>query len=108
MWITKNGESRTFYDPEDLKTFLEGLHDPTQPMESAVQSSQDTQSQTRGVGQPETVLDTDGRSTIDPQARGRDLERLTKSFDDRGKVLQVVAMHTQLSDRDKSRSPLKP
>ncbi|KAJ1119441.1 hypothetical protein NDU88_007627 [Pleurodeles waltl] len=38
MWITKNGESRTFYDPEDLKTFLEGLHDPTQPMESATQS----------------------------------------------------------------------
>ncbi|KAJ1164971.1 hypothetical protein NDU88_005401 [Pleurodeles waltl] len=32
MWITKNGESRTFYDPEDLKTFLEGLHDPTQSM----------------------------------------------------------------------------
>ncbi|KAJ1190485.1 hypothetical protein NDU88_007223 [Pleurodeles waltl] len=37
MWITKNGESRTFYDPEDLKSFLEGLHDPTQPMESITQ-----------------------------------------------------------------------
>ncbi|KAJ1100983.1 hypothetical protein NDU88_006058 [Pleurodeles waltl] len=37
MWLTKNGESRTFYDPEDLKTFLEGLHDQTQPMESATQ-----------------------------------------------------------------------
>ncbi|KAJ1150612.1 hypothetical protein NDU88_003402 [Pleurodeles waltl] len=33
MWITKNGESRNFYDPEDLRTFLEGLHDQTQSME---------------------------------------------------------------------------
>ncbi|KAJ1143618.1 hypothetical protein NDU88_009924 [Pleurodeles waltl] len=102
MLITKNGESRTFYDSEDLKTFLEGLHDPTQPIEAAAQFPQDTQSQARGAGQPETVLDTDGRSTIDPEARGRDLERLTKSFDDRGQVLQAVTMHTQLSDRDKS------
>ncbi|KAJ1187997.1 hypothetical protein NDU88_004762 [Pleurodeles waltl] len=108
MWITKNGESQTFYDPEDLKTFLEGLHDPTQPMESATRPPQDTQNQTRGMGQPEIALDTDGRPTTDPQTRGRDLERLTKSFDDRGQVLQAVAMHTQLSDRDKSRSPLKP
>ncbi|KAJ1180488.1 hypothetical protein NDU88_005709 [Pleurodeles waltl] len=43
MWITKNGESQTFYDPEDLKTFLEGLHDPTQPIESATQPLQDAQ-----------------------------------------------------------------
>ncbi|KAJ1118343.1 hypothetical protein NDU88_006536 [Pleurodeles waltl] len=108
MWITQNGDSRTFYDPEDLKTFLEGLQDPTQPMEEAAQFPQDTQGQARGAGQPETVLDTDGRPTIDPQTRGRDLERLTKSFDDSGQVLQAVAMYTQLSDRDKSRSPLKP
>ncbi|KAJ1082603.1 hypothetical protein NDU88_002768 [Pleurodeles waltl] len=25
MWITKNRESRDFYDPEDLQVFLEGL-----------------------------------------------------------------------------------
>ncbi|KAJ1213966.1 hypothetical protein NDU88_001595 [Pleurodeles waltl] len=84
MWITKNGESRTFYDPEDLKSFLEGLHDPTQRMESTTLSPQDTQNQTRGMGQSEIALDTDGRPTTDPQTRGRDLERLTKSFDDRG------------------------
>ncbi|KAJ1113538.1 hypothetical protein NDU88_001780 [Pleurodeles waltl] len=80
MWITKNGESRTFYDPEDLKSFLEGLHDPTQPMESTTQPPQDTQNQTRGMGQSEIALDTDGRPTTDPQTRGRDLERLTKKF----------------------------
>ncbi|KAJ1176519.1 hypothetical protein NDU88_001797 [Pleurodeles waltl] len=80
MWITKNGESRTFYDPEDLKSFLEGLHDPTQSMESTTQPPQDTQNQTRGMGQSEIALDTDGRPTTDPQTRGRDLERLTKRF----------------------------
>ncbi|KAJ1170839.1 hypothetical protein NDU88_002710 [Pleurodeles waltl] len=36
------------------------------------------------------------------------MERLTKSHDDRGQVLQAVAMHMQLADRDKSRSPMKP
>ncbi|KAJ1208646.1 hypothetical protein NDU88_004029 [Pleurodeles waltl] len=39
MWITKNGESRTFYDPEDLRIFLEGLHDTSQTMETMTQSS---------------------------------------------------------------------
>ncbi|KAJ1198355.1 hypothetical protein NDU88_002196 [Pleurodeles waltl] len=29
MWITKNGESRDFYDPADLQVFLEGLQDNT-------------------------------------------------------------------------------
>ncbi|KAJ1084349.1 hypothetical protein NDU88_004500 [Pleurodeles waltl] len=39
MWITKNGESRTFYDPEDLRMFLEWLHDTSQTMETMAQSS---------------------------------------------------------------------
>ncbi|KAJ1218852.1 hypothetical protein NDU88_006424 [Pleurodeles waltl] len=41
IWITKNGESQIFYDPEDLRTFLEGLHDQTQSMETTVQTPQD-------------------------------------------------------------------
>ncbi|KAJ1177306.1 hypothetical protein NDU88_002565 [Pleurodeles waltl] len=44
MWITKNGESRNFYDPEDLRTFLEGLQDQTQFMEMTAQLPQTTQS----------------------------------------------------------------
>ncbi|KAJ1097244.1 hypothetical protein NDU88_002369 [Pleurodeles waltl] len=47
IWITKNGESRTFYDPEDLRTFLEGLHDQTQSMETTVQTPQDTRAYPR-------------------------------------------------------------
>ncbi|KAJ1097888.1 hypothetical protein NDU88_003004 [Pleurodeles waltl] len=38
MWITKNGESLNFYDPEDLRTFLEGLHDQAQSMEMTAQT----------------------------------------------------------------------
>ncbi|KAJ1121986.1 hypothetical protein NDU88_000492 [Pleurodeles waltl] len=33
MWITKNGESLNFYDPEDLRTFLKRLQDQAQSME---------------------------------------------------------------------------
>ncbi|KAJ1137928.1 hypothetical protein NDU88_004322 [Pleurodeles waltl] len=102
MWITKNRESRTFYDPEDLRTFLEGLHDQTQSMETIAQTPQNTHGLTLGAGHPETALDLDRRTTMDSQNRGRDLERLTKSYDDRGQALLVVAMYTQLSDRDKS------
>ncbi|KAJ1150434.1 hypothetical protein NDU88_003225 [Pleurodeles waltl] len=111
MWITKNGESRTFYNPEDLRMFSEGLQDMSQTMETTPQSSpppQDVQGQALGAGQPEALLDSDRRTATDSPIRGRDLERQTKNYDDRGQVLQAVAMYTQLSDRDKSCSPLKP
>ncbi|KAJ1170537.1 hypothetical protein NDU88_002412 [Pleurodeles waltl] len=39
MWITKNGASRTFYDPEDLRMFQEGLHATSQTMETTAESS---------------------------------------------------------------------
>ncbi|KAJ1122722.1 hypothetical protein NDU88_001207 [Pleurodeles waltl] len=112
MWITKNGESRNFYNPEDLRAFLESLQDQmqdqTQSMETTAQTTQSTRSPSSGTSRPAPASELEVRSTIDPPTRGRDLERLAKSYDDRGQVLQAVAMHTQLSDRDKSRSPLKP
>ncbi|KAJ1198027.1 hypothetical protein NDU88_001871 [Pleurodeles waltl] len=37
MWITKNGVSKDFYDPEDLQVFLEGLQNQTQSMDTAPQ-----------------------------------------------------------------------
>ncbi|KAJ1161595.1 hypothetical protein NDU88_002079 [Pleurodeles waltl] len=41
MWITKNGESRTFFDPEDLRTFLDRLQEQAQPMETTTLTLQD-------------------------------------------------------------------
>ncbi|KAJ1215613.1 hypothetical protein NDU88_003221 [Pleurodeles waltl] len=79
MWITKNGESLNFYDPEDLRPFLEGLHDQAQSMEMSVQTPQDIRGLPSGVGHPAHASEPEGRFTIDPQTRGRDLERLTKS-----------------------------
>ncbi|KAJ1201436.1 hypothetical protein NDU88_005245 [Pleurodeles waltl] len=38
MWITKNGESQNFYNPEDLRAFLEGFQDQTQSMETTAQT----------------------------------------------------------------------
>ncbi|KAJ1154843.1 hypothetical protein NDU88_007586 [Pleurodeles waltl] len=108
MWITKNGESRTSFDPEDLRKFLDKLQEQANPMETTTLTLQDIRGVSSGTSHPETAFNPEGGTTMDPHSRGRDLERLTKSHDDRGQVLQAVAMYTQMSDRDKSRSPLKP
>ncbi|KAJ1126570.1 hypothetical protein NDU88_004977 [Pleurodeles waltl] len=84
MWIAKNGESRTSYNPEDLRIFLERLQEQTQPMETTAQTPQDTQGLSLGVGHPETTFNPEGGAIMDTQNRGRDLERLTKSHDNRG------------------------
>ncbi|KAJ1106902.1 hypothetical protein NDU88_004300 [Pleurodeles waltl] len=52
MWITKNGESWNFYNPEDLRTFLEGLQDQTQSMETNAQLPQATRGPPSGTGHP--------------------------------------------------------
>ncbi|KAJ1144535.1 hypothetical protein NDU88_010833 [Pleurodeles waltl] len=59
---------------------------------------------------PSSGLEKGSMDRYDPDncPRGRDLERLTRAHDNRGQVLHAVAAHTQLSERDKSRSPLKP
>ncbi|KAJ1215274.1 hypothetical protein NDU88_002883 [Pleurodeles waltl] len=109
MWITQNGVSKDFYYPEDLRVFLEGLQSQTQSMDIAPPTrSQDLPGTTRGDTPLNLTLREAGWVTADPQARGRDLERVTKSHNDRGQVLQAVVLHTQNTDRDKSRSPLKP
>ncbi|KAJ1201482.1 hypothetical protein NDU88_005291 [Pleurodeles waltl] len=102
MWITTNGDSRTFFDPEDLRTFLDKLQEQAQPMETTTLPLQDIQGIPSETNHPEAIFNPERGTTMDPQPRGRDLERRTKSHDDRGQVLQAVAMYTQMSDRDKS------
>ncbi|KAJ1138938.1 hypothetical protein NDU88_005317 [Pleurodeles waltl] len=108
MWITKNGESLNFYDPEELRTFLEGLQNQNQSIEMTAHSLQPLRSPLQSTSHLVPAPEPEIRSITDPHSRGRDFERLSKSHDDRGQVLQAVVMHTQLSERDKSRSPLKP
>ncbi|KAJ1150982.1 hypothetical protein NDU88_003769 [Pleurodeles waltl] len=107
MWVTKTGVSKDFYNPEDLRLFLDSFQH--QPMDSATLTRpQDTSGDNSYIPLPGP--ERGGMEQYDPDncPRGRDLERLTRSHDDRGQVLHAVALHTQLSERDESRSPLTP
>ncbi|KAJ1214322.1 hypothetical protein NDU88_001941 [Pleurodeles waltl] len=108
IWITKNGELRDFYDPEDLRVFLEGLQNQTQSMDTVTHIPQDKLGPLLSATLPAPALSLWAGPLPDSDSRGRDRERLTKSHDNRGQVLQAVAMHTQIADMDKSCSPLKP
>ncbi|KAJ1121982.1 hypothetical protein NDU88_000490 [Pleurodeles waltl] len=109
MWITKNGVSRDFYDPEDLQVFLEGLQNQTQSMDTASSIwTQDPLGPLQSVALSAPTPEDMGQTTAGSHPRGRDLERLTNSHDDRGQVVQAVAMHNQIAASDKSCSPLKP
>ncbi|KAJ1216181.1 hypothetical protein NDU88_003787 [Pleurodeles waltl] len=108
MWITKNGESRDFYDQEDLQVFLEGLQNQTQSMDTVTPIHPYMLGPLSSVALSTPAPEIVGWTTADSHPRRRDLERLTKSHDDRGQVLQAVAIHTQITDRDKSHSRLKP
>ncbi|KAJ1210477.1 hypothetical protein NDU88_005841 [Pleurodeles waltl] len=107
MWITKNGASKDFYDPEDLRSFLDGLSltdsSTSTPHRDTTVADQNTPSHDLAPGGSGSA-----HQISLPCPRGRDLERLLHSHDDRGQVLHAVALHAQLADRDKSRSPLKP
>ncbi|KAJ1152997.1 hypothetical protein NDU88_005769 [Pleurodeles waltl] len=109
MWVTKNGVSKDFYNPDELRLFLDSFQ--SQPMDSLnidsehdiVGGSDRAETPHSGMEKAKTALHDTGASH-----RGRDMERLTRSCDDRGQILHAVVTHTQLSERDKSRSPLKP
>ncbi|KAJ1084797.1 hypothetical protein NDU88_004943 [Pleurodeles waltl] len=107
MWVTKNGVSKDFYNPEELQLFLDSFQ--PQSMDSTNTSdSHDNGRDNEGhlpTGQERT--DT-AHCDTGVGERGRDIERMVRSHDDRGQVLHAVVTHTQLSERDKSRSPLKP
>ncbi|KAJ1138191.1 hypothetical protein NDU88_004582 [Pleurodeles waltl] len=109
MWVTKNGLSKDFYNPGELRLFLGSFQ--SQPMDSLnidsehdiVGGSDRAKTPHSGMEKAKTALHDTGASH-----RGRDMERLTRSYDDRGQILHAVVTHTQLSERDKSCSPLKP
>ncbi|KAJ1165491.1 hypothetical protein NDU88_005918 [Pleurodeles waltl] len=107
MWVTKNGVSKDFYNPEDLRLFLDSFQHQTKDLATS-NRPQDTMEDDGHI--PSSGPEKGNIDRYDPDNcfRGRDLERLTRAHGDRGQVLHAVAAHTQLSERDKSRSPLKP
>ncbi|KAJ1129816.1 hypothetical protein NDU88_008181 [Pleurodeles waltl] len=109
MWVTKNGPSKDFYIPEELRLFLDSFL--SQSMDStSTHCSHDIAGDNEGTGIFPSGKEKTNMAQCDAEAsqRGRDIERLARSHDDRVQVLHAVATHTQLSERDKSCSPLKP
>ncbi|KAJ1214566.1 hypothetical protein NDU88_002184 [Pleurodeles waltl] len=104
MWVMKNGVSQYFYDPEGLQSFLDDLL----PMDTSAPIPPRGSLATDQKAQPHGPAPGSDRHSTASHPRGRDLERLMNSHDDRGQVLHAVALHTQVADRDRSCSPLKP
>ncbi|KAJ1179720.1 hypothetical protein NDU88_004954 [Pleurodeles waltl] len=82
MGVTKNGESKDFYNPEDLRPFLDSFqHQPQDP--STLIRPQDNwgdDGYTPPVGPERGGVE---QSDLDNCPRGRELERLTKAYVDR-------------------------
>ncbi|KAJ1174923.1 hypothetical protein NDU88_000214 [Pleurodeles waltl] len=109
MWVTKNGVSKDFYNPDELRLFLDSFQ--SQPMDSLnTDSEHDIVGGSDRVETPHSGMEKSKAALYDTGAshRGRDMERLTRSYDDRGQILHAVVTHTQLSERDKSSSPSRP
>ncbi|KAJ1217017.1 hypothetical protein NDU88_004614 [Pleurodeles waltl] len=90
--------------PRDRITDMEACEHQTQSMDTASSiRPQDQLGSLPGVASSASAPEDKVRPAAGSHPRGRDLERLTKSYDDKGQVLQAVAMHTWIADRDKSR-----
>ncbi|KAJ1082726.1 hypothetical protein NDU88_002891 [Pleurodeles waltl] len=83
MWITKNNVSKDFYDPTDLSLYLDNISD--HPIDAA--SWILPQAQATNARNPlpmETALERQDHDPSETSNRGRDLERLSKNYDNRG------------------------
>ncbi|KAJ1193768.1 hypothetical protein NDU88_003064 [Pleurodeles waltl] len=101
MWVTKNGQSKDFYDPEDLRLYLNDmsamaveLSPQNLPSDTTQDSSDALLSHTPSEGRNHC-----GRKT---HHRERDPERLLRPNGGSGKVLLAVAHYTQKPGMDKS------
>ncbi|KAJ1201479.1 hypothetical protein NDU88_005288 [Pleurodeles waltl] len=99
LWVSKD-----FYDSEDLPLYLDNLQ-PQSMNNNPRPAPVTTQCQAKALPLHQ-LLRRDQTATTPTIVLT--VERLAKTHDARGQVLQAVVLHTQLSDRDKSHSPLKP
>ncbi|KAJ1089087.1 hypothetical protein NDU88_002240 [Pleurodeles waltl] len=79
-WITKNGESLNFYDAEDHRAFLDGIHDQSQTMEMTIQTPLDIQDLPSGAGPPVPASESERTFPTDPQNRGKRLRQTHKNL----------------------------
>ncbi|KAJ1140640.1 hypothetical protein NDU88_006989 [Pleurodeles waltl] len=107
MWVTKNGQSQDFHDPEDLRLYINDLRPTSMDMTPQTFPTDMTQNPSDPML---PLISSDNRppSGRGIHQRGRDQLKHPRPHDDRGKVLLAVVHHRQQAGRDKSRSPLKP
>ncbi|KAJ1109294.1 hypothetical protein NDU88_006656 [Pleurodeles waltl] len=97
MWITKDGKSRDFYYPTDLRIYLESL--TTQPID---QSSMGLQAAPPNADAFSSQTTANGHRAVNPlQERGRTFERPPRSQDGRDYALQALVALPQDQCRDK-------
>ncbi|KAJ1122176.1 hypothetical protein NDU88_000680 [Pleurodeles waltl] len=77
-WITKNGDSRTFFDPEDLRTFLDKIQEQAHPMETTTLPLQDIRGTPSETSHPEAIFNPERGTTMDPQTQGKRLVETRK------------------------------
>ncbi|KAJ1115346.1 hypothetical protein NDU88_003570 [Pleurodeles waltl] len=95
MWVTKNGVSKDFYNPDKLRLFLDSFQ--SQPIDSLnIDSEHDIVGGSDRAETPHSGMEKAKTARHDTGAshRGRDMERLTRSYDDRGQILHAVVTHT--------------
>ncbi|KAJ1126609.1 hypothetical protein NDU88_005016 [Pleurodeles waltl] len=90
MWVTNNGISKDFYNPDELSLFLDFFQH--QSMDSVnPDHSQDTAREVEGGGPLSPSPETESliHHDTDISKRGRDTERLARLHNDRGQVLHA-------------------
>ncbi|KAJ1137678.1 hypothetical protein NDU88_004076 [Pleurodeles waltl] len=104
MWVTKNRVSKDFYNPEDLRLFLDSFQ--PQPMyPSSLNRQHNIEGDHEGNGTFPSGMEKANTALYDTDAsqRGRDKERLGRSHDDRGPhVSPPPTEPTMMSDKDHS------
>ncbi|KAJ1172073.1 hypothetical protein NDU88_003925 [Pleurodeles waltl] len=98
MRVPKNGVSKDFYNPEELQLFLDSFQ-PQSMDSTSISGSHDNGGDNEGNQPPGQEKTDTAQCDTGVGQRGRDIERMVRSHDDRGQVLHAVVTHTQLSER---------
>ncbi|KAJ1209135.1 hypothetical protein NDU88_004513 [Pleurodeles waltl] len=98
IWVTKNGQSKDFYNPEGLRLYLDDLS--TTLMDLTTQNlPTDVTKDSLDALLPLISLEGRPPGGRETYQSGRDPARLSGPHDDRGKGLLAVAHYTQQMDR---------
>ena len=106
MWITKDGHSKDFFNPVDLREYLDSFS--SQSMDTSCPHTVTTTDRPSALPSLEAlVMEQRGRTEGKKWNRNNDINRRSHPQKDRDTALLAATKITQDNSRDKSRSPLK-